>query len=459
MARATAAGEAAVAVVRLSGPDTRHILGRLFRPKFGAKSAAGNHLQPWRLYLGELINPEPDPARGQAIDECLAVFMPAPRSYTGEDVGELHLHGGRAISERALELACELGARLAEPGEFTRRAYLAGRLDLAQAEAVCELVRSRTAAAARLAAAQLQGGLSRRIEALRQALADMVASAEAAIDFPEEEVELVAPQEEAAAIRRGPLRLVEELLAAGRAAEMVREGAQVTICGRPNVGKSTLLNALLGRERALTSPQPGTTRDFIEEALEVRGVPVRLIDTAGLREQAQGVEAAGVALAEAKLASCDLALAVLDASLPLAPEDAALARRVRAHPHLAVLNKADLPAQVSPEEARRLFPEAAALLSISALRGDGVDDLRARLASLLAPEALPEVAPGARHQDALRRARGSLERALEALEGGTGVEIYAAELRGALSALGEVCGQTATEEILERIFSRFCIGK
>jgi tRNA modification GTPase len=448
-APATHPGQAAVGIVRISGPLARQVLGRLFRP-----ASRGGSLTPWRLYLGELVAES-----GQVVDQCLAVFMPAPRSYTGEDVCELHLHGGRAVISRALELALGCGARLAEPGEFTRRAYLAGKLDLAQAEAVLELVCARTEAAARLAAEQLSGRLSRRMDELREGLANFSSLAEAAIDFPEEEIETWAPAETAAALRAGPLKALDELLAAFRAATPFREGALVVICGRPNVGKSTLLNALLGRERALTSPAPGTTRDYIEETLEVEGLPLRLVDTAGLREAAGGVEALGVALAEERLAASQLALVVLDGSEPARQEDRALGPRLAGRTHLLVLNKADLPPRLSPEEAGRLFPQAAGLLAVSALHGTGVAQLKERLARLIAPQAVPAVAPNLRHQEALARARQATLRALEALEGGLGLEVYAGELRLALEAVGEVCGRTATDDILDRIFSRFCIGK
>lgn len=450
-ARISAAGVAAVAAVRLSGPRTRHILGRLFRPRRGQ-----HPLRPWRLHLGRLIDPGPPE---ETVDECLAAWMPAPRSYTGEDVAELYLHGGRAVVERALRLLFACGARPARPGEFTHRAYLAGKLDLTQAEAVCDIVCAQTEAAARLAAAQLAGGLSRRYEAVRDALAEQLAQTEAAIDFPEEELDVMAPAEAARAIREGPLAQLERLLADARAARPLREGVLLAICGRPNVGKSTLLNALLGRERALTSPEPGTTRDFIEESLELDGVPVRLADTAGLREAAQGIEARGVALAVGRLEACDLALAVLDASETAQPDDHALAGRLRERPHLCLLNKSDLPARVSPGEAGRLFPRALGVVRLSALTGEGVEELKERLAELLAPAEPPEVAPSLRHEEALGRARTSALRAAEALEAGLGAEVVAEELKAALAALGEISGETASGEILERIFSRFCIGK
>ncbi len=453
-APATAAGSAAVAIVRLSGPLAGHILTRLFRPRSGRPP----QLSPWRLGLGELVA---DNGAGapRIIDECLAVFMPGPRSYTGEDVCELHLHGGRAVLERALGLALACGARLAQPGEFTRRAFLSGKLDLTQAEAVAELVSARSEAAARLAARQLSGGLSRRIEGLREGLAELLAQTEAAIDFPEDDLEPPSAAECARALRDGPLALVGELLCAATAAAPFREGASVVICGRPNVGKSTLLNALLGRERAITSPTPGTTRDFLEEGLVLGGVPVRLADTAGLREGVSGVEAQGVSLARGLVAECDLALAVLDASQPAEAADDALAAGLTQHPHLVLLNKADLPPRLGPEEAARLFPGAAGVLSLSALKGEGLPGLRERIVSLLAPAAPPEVAPNLRQRAALEAARQAMERALEALEAGLPPEILSAELRLALEAVGEITGETATEEILERIFSRFCIGK
>jgi tRNA modification GTPase len=450
-APATALGAAAVGVIRVSGPLARQILSRIFRPRFRPQG----DLLPWRLHVGHLVAPSVPSV--SPIDECLAVFMPAPKSYTGDDLFELHLHGSPALIDRAMALALTCGARLAEPGEFTRRAYLAGKLDLAQAEAVCELINAKTLAAARLAAEQLSGALSRRIEELRDGLADLCALAEAAIDFPEEVA--FDPWRAAEALRGGPLWLATELLAAHREARPFREGAQVCICGRPNVGKSTLLNALLGRERALVSPEPGTTRDFIEEQLELGGVPVRLVDTAGLREAARGVEAQGVALAEDRLAASDLALVVLDASEPASPEDAALPARLAGRPHLVVLNKADLPRRLSPDEAARLFPQAQGLLAVSALRGEGLADLKARLAALLAPQAAPSVAPNLRHRQALEEAAEAMRRALEALEAGLPAEVYAFELKAALEAVGRIRGETATEEILERIFSRFCIGK
>ena len=444
---ATAAGRGAIGIVRISGPEALVVAARVFRGRDPRALPGFTAARGW-IEDGE-----------DRIDEALCLVMRAPRSYTREDVAELHCHGGPALLHRVLAAVLRAGARPAEPGEFTRRAFLAGRIDLAQAEAVADLIAGETAAAARAAADQLAGGLSRRIEALRFGLAELLARLEAAIDFPEEEdVPGLEPGELLAAIARlaGGMRA---LLADAERGRRLREGVRVVIAGRPNVGKSTLMNALLRAERVLVSPEPGTTRDVVEDALELEGIAVRLFDTAGLRSAAVAVEARGADLAREALAGADLALLVLDGSEPIGEDDRQAAAAI-AGPLLLVINKSDLPPAATDDDCAALAAGATAV-RVSARTGDGLDRLERLMAAALAGEGSGEtpILTNQRHAHALRRAEEALERARAAIDRRLPPELAASDLRLALASLAEITGETTADDILDLIFSRFCIGK
>ena len=451
----TAPGPGGIAIVRLSGPSAELILTRLFRPTQTRFPLDSHHLA-----LGRIV----DPDTGRVLDEVLAVLMRAPHSYTREDVAEIHTHGGPVVTGRVLELTLRAGARLAEPGEFTKRAFLAGRIDLSQAEAVAELIAAKGRAEAELAMAQLAGGLKERVLALREPLLDVLAHLEVALDFPEEEADILDPCQAAARLEKEALALLDELLASYESGRLFREGLELAIVGRPNVGKSSLLNRLLGDELAIVTPSPGTTRDLIEAEALVGGIPLTLVDTAGLETPARDeAEAEGQRRARARTAEADLVLLVLDQSQPLGNEDRRLLNLVRERPLIGVLNKMDLSPAFDPAQAASLLAPAP-VARVSAKTGQGLGDLQALILEVVIggrtrPDRLPALVPNARHRQALEEARGPLLAAIEGLRGGLPPEIVALEMQTALDRLGRITGQTLPEDVLDRIFETFCLGK
>lgn len=472
---ATPPGEGGIAIVRVSGTKARAITGRVFRPQRPGDPAdyAG-----YTVHYGQFV----DAVTGEVADDGLLTTFRAPHSYTGEDTLELSCHGGRATTARVLQLTLNAGARLAEPGEFTQRAFLNGRLDLAQAEAVADVIRARTEAARRQARRQLDGALSQAVATIKDELVGILAAIEVTIDFSDEvgELEYAPLEARIAAVKQG----VERLLATAERGRILREGLRIAIIGRPNVGKSSLLNALLRAERAIVTPIAGTTRDLVEECANVGGIPLVLVDTAGLRETSDLVERIGVERAEGAAAAADVVLFVLDTSTGVTPDDLAAAeslRRLAAPRTLLVLNKGDL---TSPDQAERAGQEAARLfalsqspLLVSAETGEGLDVLENALAALaespdasasdLAGQASIEAASlldsvvvaSARHREALEQARQSLVEAAQTTQERLPGDFIAIDLRGALDSLGLITGETVTEDIIHRIFRDFCVGK
>ena len=450
----TPPGEGGVGIVRISGPAALDIAAKLFISSRGRSL----HERRQRVFHGHVHD-----GAGRTLDEVLLHVMRAPHSYTAEDVVEINAHGGAAPLQSILEATLRNGARLARPGEFTQRAFLNGRIDLTRAEAVIDVVRARTRTALNAANAAADGVLSRALQALRETLADALARVEAAVDFPEEDLpELVdAPLLERLDDAR---RCMEHLVESADAGMRIREGLAVAIVGRPNVGKSSLFNALLRDARAIVSAVPGTTRDRIEETIALGGVPVRLIDTAGLRHTPDEVELMGVELARRAARQADYLLFVVDASAPCTDEDRALAEELAAFeaPVVLVRNKVDLVgadggAPELPGDARSF----AALCDVSATTGTGLPQFEARLGELLLGNAAVEAGSPmlfrAHQKDSMRRAAACLERLLA--DASASPELLALELREALAALGEITGETTPEELLDRIFSSFCIGK
>ena len=449
---ATPPGPGAIGVIKISGPGAEAIAKRIFRPKKPRK-----HLESHRLYYGHIFDPE----TGGVIDEVLVALMRKPHSYTREDVLEIYAHSGYLVLTRILDLVLKSGARLAEPGEFTRRAFLNGRLDLAQAEAVQELITARSESALKLALNQLSGKLSERINEVKERLLSLLATVEAAVDFPEEDLEIIAPEEMARRLQEEVLRPMEELVANFREGRIYREGLAIVLAGRPNVGKSSLLNALLREERAIVTPIPGTTRDILEETAHIGGLPVRLIDTAGLRETEDVVESLGVAKAKEKLETADLVILLVDGKEPPAAEDRRLYEEVAKRPHLVAVNKIDVAPKENLSRWEGFFPEKPVF--ISAREGTGLSELSRRVFEIVigkGPSEPPEIAPNLRQKSALEQAAEAVRRALRLLESPEPLpELLAIELREALSALSEITGEVATEDLLDRIFSHFCIGK
>ncbi len=458
VAISTPVGEGAIGVVRLSGRDALSMAKGVFSPR----SLRARHT-PQRLYYGTMKDPQ-----GNTIDDGYMVYMKAPRSFTGEDVVELYAHGSMVVLEEIVQALVSLGARPAEPGEFTKRAFINGKLDLLQAEAVIDLIRAKTERAAQSARGRLEGRLSSKIEEIKDTLMELAAACEAELDFAEEEIETL-PTEELLKRVSSVEREVGALLATFREGHALKEGVSVVILGRPNVGKSTLLNILLKEERAIVTPQPGTTRDFIEEVVSMRGLPIRLVDTAGLRRAEDPVEAMGIDRAKRRAERAELTLFVTDASMEGGlGEDLsvllALKEELRDKGFIVVANKMDLVEDRDDvaREIGELF-NGFRVVFISAAREEGIEGLEEAIYEEVCAEregAEPlELIVSVRHRDALRRCLEGLERARGCAERGEPREILCVELRWALERLGELTGQTATEDILDRIFSTFCIGK
>ena len=445
---ATPLGEGGLAVLRVSGPTAVEVGDAVFVPA-GSRSQRPSEAASHTVHYGHVVR------SGTRLDEVLLTVLRAPRTYTREDTVEISCHGGLVVARQVLEAILAAGARLALPGEFTQRAFVNGRLDLAQAEAVVDLIHARTVLAAAAAQAQLAGSLSARVHAIRDALMQVLAHVEAQLDFPEEDI---SPDTGA----RLQLRLEQAataLAALRRTAgdgQVLRRGIRAAIVGRPNAGKSSLLNRLLGHERAIVSPEAGTTRDTVEETASVRGIPVVFIDTAGLRDAAGDVEREGVRRSEAAAAAAELILHVMDGSVPMDPADEQLLGRWKGRAVVAVVNKADLP-------RRLLMPAGHREVAVSCATSEGLEELRGTIESLVwsgrAPgEALP-VTVNARQDDALRRAAEALERSRTSLHVGDSPEVAALELRAAAGAVGEIVGATSTEDLLDVIFRQFCLGK
>ncbi len=442
---ATPFGEGAIALLRLSGPSALEIADRL--P--GLTGARPSTFPPRRQRLVSLYD-----ATGRKLDEVLMSVHRAPASYTGEDVVEMTCHGGILLTQRILEVFLAHGARAAGPGEFTQRAFLNGRMDLTQAEGVMDLIRAQTDLALRAASEQLAGRLGQRIGVLREDLLSLVAHVEAFIDFPDEDID---PDTGATLLTRIDTihTALEALLATADQGRILREGVRTVIFGEPNVGKSSLLNALLGRERAIVSETPGTTRDTIEEFINVRGLPLRIIDTAGLRDTTDPLENAGIARARQSLAIADLTLHVVDASQP--PATAKLTPSNPIETMILVCNKTDL----------GLHPgwstTGSAAIHVSCRTEAGLDTLAEAIYQRVTAGNIawdnPGAAINARHQACLQRTRAAIAAARMALATGVSAEFVALDLRLALDAVGEIVGVADTEEILGKIFSTFCIGK
>jgi tRNA modification GTPase len=447
VAVATPPGQGGIGIVRLSGPAALTILERLFVP------ARAGAWRPYRMRYGTIVEPS-----GDTVDEALAVFMRGPRSFTAEDVVELSCHGGTLVVTRALELAIHYGARLAAPGEFTLRAFLNGRIDLAQAEATLDVINARTSAGLALAQAQLGGWLSAEVRALRQLLLEPLAYCTVLVDFPEDEVE---PQDIAGPLHEAHARL-ERLVATSDQGVIFRQGARAVLVGLPNVGKSSLLNALLRVDRAIVTPIPGTTRDTLEETADLCGIPVVLTDTAGITETDDPVERIGVARSRAALAAADLVLLVLDATRPVGDGDLALAYELGEKPVLVVWNKLDLLDDRQRSTVGTSSPLPWPYVLVSARTGAGLDDLGQAVARTLvgaAPTGDTHLVSNVRHRDALCRASAHLDDGLAGLDRQVPHDLLAIDLRAALDALGEITGDNAGDDLLDTIFSRFCIGK
>jgi tRNA modification GTPase len=466
---ATPLGDGGLAVIRLSGPQALSVADKCFFP-LGRTSLKPSAAATHTIHYGRIVR------RGNTVDEVLVAVMRAPRTFTREDVVEITCHGGILPAKMVLDTVLESGARPAEPGEFTRRAFLNGRVDLAQAEAVVDLIHSRTELALRAANEQLAGKLSQRINQLRDDLVKTLAHIEAHIDFPDEDIAPETKNQLLARLERG-VAFMDELLRTANEGQILRRGIRAAIIGRPNAGKSSLLNQLLGHSRAIVSSIPGTTRDTIEETANIRGLPVVFIDTAGLHEARDEIEIEGIRRSRQTLERADLVLHVLDASEPLTAADEKYLAEFRGKKRILVRNKTDLPSRlelpgmvvgsrqggiIAPQQAED-NPPCPPAVDVCCLTGDGVERLKDVIKELVwsgeIKAEMLEAMINSRHQEALNRARIAALRTIQVLRAGQTLELAAMDLRIAVHAVGEIVGKTTTEDLLDMIFSQFCIGK
>jgi tRNA modification GTPase len=447
----TPPGRGGIGVVRLSGPRALEIASSIFQAQSRAPTA-----DPNRAQFGRVV----DAAAGEQIDEAILTYFKAPHSYTGEDVVEVSCHGSPVILRRVLELVTARGARIAEPGEFTFRAFLNRRIDLSQAQAVRDVINAQTDYQARVASRQLEGALSGRLKPAKEGLVEIIVHLESAVEFVEDDLTV-----EAASVLSSKLEAVIEELSRVAASfsfgRVVKEGFNLAIIGRPNVGKSSVFNRLVGADRAIVTPLPGTTRDALSESASISGVPVRLIDTAGIRETTDVVETIGITRSRAAIAEADLSLLVMDGSAPLDEDDLRLLKDVPGERRILALNKTDLPARVDQAGLKRMAGDE--LIGISALTGQGFERLTATIFRRLAGDGARDgddiMITDARQHAAVRRSLEQLMSARELMLQGELEEIILLRLHGALQSLGEITGETLTEDILGQIFSTFCVGK
>jgi len=453
---ATPLGEGGLAVIRISGTQALAVADKCFVP-VGKNSLKPSLATSHTIHYGKIERV------GRTVDEVLCAVMRAPRTYTREDVVEITCHGGILSTKTVLDTVLDSGARLAEPGEFTKRAFLNGRLDLAQAEAVADLIHSRTELALTAANEQLAGKLSQRINQLRDDLMTTLAHIEAHIDFPDEDIAPDTRGQLESRLARG-IAFMDELLRTASEGQILRRGIRAAIIGRPNAGKSSLLNQLLGRDRAIVSHIAGTTRDTIEETANVRGIPVVFIDTAGLREAKDEIESEGIRRSRQSLAAAEFILHIFDVSEAMTAEDEKHLTEFADKKRILVRNKIDLPPKLElKSEIGNRKSEISSVVDVCCTTGQGIEALKDAIKSLvwageIRAEML-EVMVNSRHQDALRRGREATERALAALRADESLEFVAMDLRIGANAVGEVVGKTTTEDLLDLIFSQFCLGK
>ena len=451
----TPPGSAGIGIVRMSGPNVIEIADKIFESHRSDKTL--KDVKSHTVHYGWII----DPDTNDKIDEVLMIVMKAPNTYTKEDVVEINCHGGMMPVKKVLETLLKHGARMAEPGEFTKRAFLNGRLDLSQAEAVIDLIHAKTDMGMQTAVDQLEGSLSHKVKNFKQKLLEMIAHIEVSIDYPEHDME----EGNFIMTREGAEILITELEALIQTADtgkILREGLQTVIVGKPNVGKSSLLNALLREKRAIVTDIPGTTRDVIEEYLNVRGIPMKIMDTAGIRETLDLVEKLGVEKSKEFMEQADLVIFVLDASEALSKEDREIMELIRNKKAIIILNKIDLPRQIEIKEIQDAFKEYE-ILEMSVKEFKGLEDLEDSVIELFEAGKVnikqDVMVTNVRHKNALVQAKQSLQKAIETIDMRMPEDLIAIDLRGAWEQLGEITGDSATEDLLDQIFSQFCLGK
>lgn len=449
---ATASGRSGIGVVRVSGSKSLFIIEQLFRPR-EQRPVCANMARVGHIF---------DPQSGEIVDEAVVTFFQKPKSYTGEDLVEISCHGSPVILRRVLELTIEQGARLAQPGEFTLRAFFNGRIDLTQAEAVRDLIEAQTLHQAKVAVQQLQGSLSKQLQPIKEALKEMIVHLETAVEFVEDDVRPESLDLMSVKLDEllKELTTLEQSFGYGR---VLREGIELVIVGRPNVGKSSIFNRLLNKDRAIVTDIPGTTRDTLSDAVSIAGIPVHLTDTAGIRSSTDPVEKLGVIRTRTAMTDADLILVVLNGTEELTQEDLSILSETNSFPRLIAINKSDLPSRFTPDRIESVAGNSSCV-SVSALTGVGIDELRKKIveivtqhSSTLAIENV--ILTNSRHHELIVRVIESLKEARKAVEEGYSEEVVLVGLHQGLRLLGEITGETTIEDILDKIFSTFCIGK
>ena len=447
----TPPGAGGIGIIRMSGPKSLNILKNIFHPVSSGCSFASH-----QFYYGAIKSPED----GRLLDEVLVVYMKSPRTYTREDVVEIHCHGSYLVLQSVLDLILGFGIYLAAPGEFTKRAFLNGRIDLTRAEAVIDILSARTKKGVDLALEQMSGRLYQRVDQMRQCLVYVRALFEVAIDFPDEDIEIVDRPAVLKQVRNGVMEPLEQLIRSADSGRMIRDGISVVIVGLPNVGKSSLLNTILQEERALVTAVPGTTRDTIEEYVDINGIPVRIVDTAGIRENAEEVEQLGINRARDHINRADLVLFLVDGARELLDDDRVLFEKVSHKPLITLVNKCDLEEHIDREADHHIFTDA---LSISALNQDGIAELKNAIFLRVTggKEQWQEegCAPNLRHKAAMERALTASLAICNGIESGLTSDLITIDILDCLDHLSEIIGETTTEDVLDVIFEQFCLGK
>lgn len=444
----TAVGESGVSIIKISGERAKEITAKIFKLKNGKSFMDA---KPWTIEYGHIYN-----LQGSILDEVLVSYFKGPKSFTAEDVVEINTHGGRVATESVLQAVFEAGARPAQPGEFTKRAFLNGRIDLSQAEAVIDIIQAKTELSMKSALNQSGGKLSREVKEIRQAILNLLAFIEVTVDFPEEDLEFTTGQEVSEKLD-GLMKRVKELLSTAEEGKILRDGLSIAIIGKPNVGKSSLMNALLRENRAIVTDIPGTTRDIIEEYLNIDGIPIKITDTAGIRETNDVVERIGVDRSKEKIDEADLIVFVLDSSRPLDQEDKDIIEYIKDRKKITLINKVDL------EEKLQLSAfEMGETIQVSALNGFGLEALKEKVKALFFQgqvEVQDFLVSNRRHKEAMMRANQKMLAAKTAIDQGISLDLAAIDLNAAWNYFGEITGDTLSEDLVDKIFSDFCIGK
>lgn len=451
---ATAPGEAGIGIVRLSGDKSIEILDKIFVP---TKNKSIKDFPQRRITHGKII----DPTDSKILDEVLVTYMKGPYTYTAEDIVEINCHGGMVPVKSVLELVLRQGAFIAQRGEFTKRAFLNGRIDLSQAEAVIDMIKAKTAAGFNVALNQLEGNLSNDVKVIRDSILEVLAHLTVNIDFPDEDIEVLT-YEKLQNDCENILNNIDKLLDTANTGKILKEGLNTVIIGKPNVGKSSLMNALLNESRAIVTDVPGTTRDIIEEVISIKGIPLKITDTAGIRETEDIVEKIGVERSKESFNKADLVIFILNSSEPLTIEDKEIMNKLKNKETLILLNKTDLPSQIDLDEVRKLLP-GKTIIPISVKENKGLKELEQKIVDMVYEGKIQRhedsVISNARHKRALEIAKESMIDGVEAIKSGLALDFVEVDIKNCWQSLGEITGDTASEDMLDRIFSNFCIGK